>query len=165
MNEKIDTLKHTMDRYDHYYDSVNNKGNLYLTLNTFLLGGIITGYYSIKGAVEGKNDIIFFVWAALICCILSISFTLWAIIPYLSKQSGRINGSVIYFGDVANISLQSFKRMYKEMTNEKRYEDYVEQVYLLALGLQKKFVRLKIATYLLGGCLLCVLIIGIKILK
>lgn len=33
--EKIETLKHTMDRYDHNYDSVNNKTNVFLTLNTF----------------------------------------------------------------------------------------------------------------------------------
>lgn len=164
-NEKIETLKHTMDRYDHYYDSVNNKGNLYLTLNTFLLGGIVTGYYSIKDHIVCGVDILFFVWAGLILCLLSIGFSLWATIPYLSKQADSTNGSVIYFGNVANVSFQSFKQMYSDMTDEKRFEDYLQQVHLLALGLQKKFDRLKIATYLLGGCFACIIIIGFKILN
>ncbi len=66
--EKIEILKHTIDRYDHYFDSINNKGNLFLTLNTFLLGGMITGYYSIKDNIVGQNDIIFF------CLDRSLSF-------------------------------------------------------------------------------------------
>ncbi len=78
--EKLEMLKHTMDRYDYYYDSVNNKGNLYLTLDTFLLGGIITGYYTIKETIAGRYDVLFFTWAGLLSCLLSICFTLWAII-------------------------------------------------------------------------------------
>ena len=157
-------LKHTMDRYDHYYDSINNKGNLFLALNTFLLGGITTGYYSIKNEIACGFDIHFFVWLGLFFCLLSIALSLWATIPYLSKQSDSINGSIIYFGNIANLSFQSFKQMYSDMTDEKRYEDYLQQVHLLALGLQKKFCRLQIATYLLGGCFLCIIIIGFKIL-
>lgn len=165
MSEKIEMLKHTMDRYDHYYDSINNKGNLFLTLNTFLLGGIVTGYYSIKNQIVCSFDILFFVWAGLILCVLSIGFSLWATVPYLSKQADSRNGSVIYFGNVANVSFQSFKQMYNDVSEGKRYEDYLQQLYLLALGLQAKFRRLQIATYLLGGCFLCIIIIGFKILK
>ncbi|HRN48399.1 MAG TPA: DUF5706 domain-containing protein [Niabella sp.] len=162
--DKIDTLKHTMDRYDHYYDSINNKGNLFLTLNTFLLGGIITGYYSIKDTISDGCVVTFFVWIALISCLLSLGFTLWAILPYLNKQANSVNGSVINFGNVSNIPLESFKNMYANATDEKRYEDYVQQVYLLAQGLQRKFSRLKTATYLLAACFVCIIIIGIKIL-
>ncbi len=164
-NEKIETLKHTMDRYDHYYDSINNKGNLILALNIFLLSGIITGYYSIKGEVVCGFGILFFMWSGLLFCLLSIACSLWATLPYLSKQSDRINGSVIYFGSVANLSFQRFNQKYSEMTDENRYEDYLQQVHLLAIGLQKKFRRIQIATYLLGGCFFCITIIGLIILK
>ena len=165
MVEKIETLKHTIDRYDLFYDSVNNKGNLYLALNTFLFGGMVTGYYAIKESIVGRCDILFFVWIGLALCLLSIGFTLWAIIPYINKQADSTNGSVLFFGNVSNLSFTSFKKMYEEMTDEKRYEDYLQQVHLLALGLQNKFRRLQIATYLLGGCFLCIIIIGIKILN
>lgn len=163
--EKIEMLRHTMGRYDHYYDSINNKGNLFLMLNTFLLGGIITGYYSIKDTVELDIYTVLFILSALILCIASIVYTLWAIIPYLSKQADSINGSAIYFGNVSNLSFLSFKVMYDEMTDEKMYEDYVQQTHLLAIGLQKKFYRLQTATYLLAGCLSCVIIVGFIIIK
>ncbi|GEM_PF-499171 len=165
VSDRVEMLKHTMDRYDHYYDSINNKGNLFLTLNTFLLGGIITGYYSIKDTITDQCGITFFIWTGLICCLLSLGYTLWAIIPYLNKQADSVNGSVINFSNISNISFESFKQMYSNGTDEKRYEDYVRQVYLLACGLQKKFSRLKTATYLLGGCFICIIIIGIKILR
>ncbi|MDV3550501.1 hypothetical protein CMU66_18390 [Elizabethkingia anophelis] len=163
--DKVETLKHTMDRYDHYFDSINNKGNLFLTLNTFLLGGMITGYYSIKDTIANQFDIMFFMWIGLVLCLFSLGFTLWAIIPYLNKQADSINGSTINFGNVSNISFESFKQMYANVTEQKRYDDYVHQVYLLACGLQKKFCRLKTATYMLGGCFICIIIIGIKILR
>ncbi|MEC5172180.1 Pycsar system effector family protein [Chryseobacterium nepalense] len=165
IEEKIEILKHTIDRYDHYFDSINNKGNLFLTLNTFLLGGMITGYYSIKDNIIGQNDIIFFVWIALILCLLSIGATLLAIIPYVNKQADCVNGSVLNFNNVANLSYASFKRMYEDLTELKKYEDYVEQSYLLAKGLQKKFSKLKTATYLLAGCFACIIYIGLKILN
>jgi len=164
-NDKIEMLKHTMNRYDHYYDSINNKGNLYLTLNTFLFGGVITGYYAIKESISGQCDILFFAWICLICCLLSLGLTLWAITPHISKQAGRNNGSVLFFGDVSNFSFESFKKKYDEMTEDKIYEDYLQQVHLLASGLYKKFRRLQWATYLLGLCFFCILIIGFKILK
>ncbi|MGN6298309.1 MAG: Pycsar system effector family protein [Ginsengibacter sp.] len=162
---KMEMLKHTMDRYDHYYDSINNKGNLFLALNTFLLGGIITRYYSIKESVGERSNLLFFTWLAAICCLLSIGFTLWAIIPYLNKHVESEKSSVMYFGDVSLLTFPNFKKKYEQITEYKKYEDYLQQVHLLAQGLQKKFFRLQIATYLLGGCFVCIIIIGIKILK
>ena len=161
-NDKIEALKHTMDRYDHYFNSVNNKGSLYLALNTFLLGGMVTGFYSIKESLAESS---LFAYAGLICCLLSIGFTLWAIVPYLSKRN-PCNDSVLYFGNVSNYSLNIFKKMYDEMTEDNLYEDYLRQVHLLAIGLNQKFYRLQVATYLLVGCLLCnVAVAGIIILK
>jgi hypothetical protein len=162
---KLETLKHTIDRYDHYYDSVNNKGNLYLTLGTFLLGGIITGFYSIKDTIADRNDILFFLWFGLLTCVVSLILTLWATSPYLSRKKDNPNGSVLFFGDVSSFSFQSFSKMYLNVNEEGIYEDYLKQVHLLALGLQKKFYRLQIASYLLIGCFICISIIGFKILK
>jgi hypothetical protein len=164
-SEKIEMLQHTIDRYDHYYDSINNKGSLLLTLNTFLLGGIITGYYSVKDILVQDIYVVLFILLALICCLISIGYTLWAIVPYLSKQADSLNGSVIYFGNISNISFHSFKEMYDDMTDIKMYEDYLQQVHLLAIGLQKKFGRLQKATFLLAACFLCIVVIGFKILK
>ena len=164
-NDKIETLQHTMDRYDHYFNSVNNKGSLYLALNTFLLGGIVTGFYSIKGSISERCDSSLFAYAGLICCLLSIGFTLWAIFPYFSKHNPG-NDFVLYFENVSNYSLNIFKKMYDEMTEDSLYEDYLRQVHLLAIGLHQKFYRLQVATYLLVGCFICIVAIsGILILN
>lgn len=163
--EKIQMLRHVMDRYDHYYDSVNNKGNLYLTLNTFLLGGIITGYYAIKGDVQGRFDVLYFTWTALILCLGSIAFTLWAIVPFISRESDPVNGSLINFNNVANISQNSFQTQLDTLSETRCYHDYVSQVKALATGLNKKFIRLRTATYLLAGCFGCIVVIGVKILQ
>lgn len=165
ISEKIEMLKHSIDRYDHYYDSINNKGNLFLTLNTFLLGGILTGYYSLKENLVGQNDIIFFVWIGLAFCFFSVTATLWAIIPYVTKQADCVNGSALNFNNVANLSYASFKRMYDDLDENKKLEDYIEQTHLLAIGLQKKFSKLKYATYFLAGCIGCIIIVGLKILN
>ncbi|TDE16350.1 Pycsar system effector family protein [Dyadobacter psychrotolerans] len=165
IKEKIEMLRHVMDRYDHYYDSVNNKGNLYLTLNTFLLGGIITGYYAIKSDVQEQFDVLYFIWTALILCLGSIAYTLLAIIPFISRESDPVNGSLINFNNVANISQSSFKTQLDSLTEIRCYEDYVSQVKALAIGLNRKFSRLRIATYLLAGCFACIVVIGVKILQ
>ena len=36
-----DRLKYTINRFDHYFDSVNNKSAVYIAINTFITGGII----------------------------------------------------------------------------------------------------------------------------
>lgn len=165
MKDKIEILKHSIDRYDHYYDSVNNKGNLYLTLNTFLLGSVVTGYYSTKGIISQQTPyIVFFIWLSLASCIISIGFTLWAIMPYLSKASSTGVASVINFGNVSNIAHSGFKQLCDDMTEEKQYDNYLNQSYLLAVGLQKKFKRLQVATYLLGINFIFISIIIFKIL-
>ena len=35
-------LEYTVNRLDHYYDSVNNKTAVYIAINTFITGGTIT---------------------------------------------------------------------------------------------------------------------------
>lgn len=163
-NERIRMLKHTMDRYDQYYNSVNNKGYLFISLNTFLLGGIITGYFSIRNEVVIDFFFLLMVCLGLIFCLLSIGFSLSAIIPYLGKKYENGHISAIYFENVANISLQEFKKKYDEMTSGLQYDDYLKQTHTLALGLKKKFRRLRTATLLLSGCFFCIIIIGVNIL-
>ena len=42
MKEKIEHVKFIIDRFDIYMESTQTKSNLYLALNTAILGGIIT---------------------------------------------------------------------------------------------------------------------------
>ena len=163
LSKKIDLLKHTMDRYDHYYDSINNKSNLYLTLNTFLFGGIIAGYYSIKDEYFCSSSIISLVWIALIFCIISIGFVLIAITPYVSRHQKASTISVLNYSCIGSISLDDLKTAYDAMGESESFNDYLKQVHLLGKGLKKKFYYLRIATFFLGGVFLFITIIGIQI--
>ncbi len=39
---EFERLIFCINRYDHYYDSVNNKSNVFLVISTFIVGGLIT---------------------------------------------------------------------------------------------------------------------------
>ena len=41
MEKEKDRLEYTINRFDHYFDSVNNKSAVYIAINTFITGGII----------------------------------------------------------------------------------------------------------------------------
>lgn len=163
--DKIDMLKFTIGRCDHYYDSVNNKGNLYLTLNTFLLGGIITGYYAIRNDVTLNCFPSFLFWTALVINVISIGLTLYAIKPFLGKKRENTNASLLYFGDISSMNVAAFQNKYEEGDTNKFYSDLTVQTYMLSCGLRTKFSYLKIATYFIGAEFLIIAVIGINILK
>ena len=65
--EKIENLKYTISRYDHYYDSVNSKSNVYLTLMTFLLGGTVALFrYAIDQKQLSTLNLVFLIITILI---------------------------------------------------------------------------------------------------
>jgi hypothetical protein len=165
VNESLEQLKFAISRYDHYYDSVNNKGNLYLTINTFILGGSLTGYYSIheQVCIEGFCYALF--WILLFSCIISISLTLFAIKPYLNSKLDNTEGSLLYFGDVSLLKFKEFENRIQTLTEEKQITDFTKQTYLLAIGLRRKFRLLKWSTYLIAFEFICVIIIGLLIIK
>lgn len=165
--EKIEHLKFIVGRYDHYYDSVNNKGNVYLTLNTFLLGGMVTGFYSYinNNVITVTSCLMILMALAIILNLVSISSALWAIKPYINKPKDNENGSLMFFGDVAHYPYNIYQKLLTELDDEKNYADFVKQTHLLALGLKSKFTLLKRSTYFLGGQILLLTIIGLIILN
>jgi len=56
MNEKLEHMKFIINRYDAYIESSQTKSNLYLALNTAILGGTITLLTALK-----HEDLTFFV--------------------------------------------------------------------------------------------------------
>ena len=41
--DRIENQKFIISRFDHLYDSINNKGNFLITFQSFLIGGAIVG--------------------------------------------------------------------------------------------------------------------------
>ena len=165
IKEKNAELKYIIDRYDHYYDSVNNKGNLYLTVNTFILGGVIAGYFTLDNQYHFGCGIILLFIFTLIANIGAITCTLLAIKPYLNKKKDKTQGSLLFFGDVADYQEKSYKKMWDELDDNKWHENLKKQVLLLARGLTKKFNKLYCATWFIIIQILLIIVFGIIILN
>ena len=145
MHDKYEHLKFLIERFDHYYDSVNNKGNAILVINTFSIGGIAAFYTALQDDVDWSSGlkaygiILCLLWAA------SLFFTSWALMPYRKSPSS----SLIFFGGIASLTETAFLNRISAQQDAVLMEDMQRQVYHLAQGLSIKFKYLRWATYLL----------------
>lgn len=146
--DKIEQLKFCIGRFDTFYENVNSKGNLYLPLNSFLMSGIIGGYFSLKDKIHFDSFTIFLLGVTLLFNLLGFGFTIWATMPYL-KSTKKTDTSLIFFNDVASNTWLEFEKKYDAMTAPDVYLDFKKQGYLLASGLKKKFLCLTVATIFL----------------
>ncbi|KKM22219.1 hypothetical protein LCGC14_1627540 [marine sediment metagenome] len=132
----------SINRFDHYFDSVNNKTAVYIAINTFMLGSIITGYFSIEEDII-KNGNIFSILSILTMVVGfgSILLNTYASIPYFSQNSD----SLYYFGGIGSIPLNEFCERSQNFTDEQDIQDLRNQVHTLSEGLNKKFRKLKLS--------------------
>ncbi len=147
MNEKIENLKFILTRLDTYIDSAQNKSNLYLALNTVVLGGIIA---ILKDLECGKIMNVLLISIAIVS-ILSILITLISINPYMKNAMSSKKKSVFFFDDIAScISLSEYKILLNKKADEKLLDDMCAQVYSVAKGLTSKYKKLRIAGFLVA---------------
>lgn len=162
IREKLDELKFSIGRFDHYYDSVNNKGNLYLAVNTFILGGAIGGYAALDNVYHFNGWFLVLLIAVLLSNVISVGYTLGAIKPFLKKKNG--SRSMIYFRDIDNASEVTIGDFWSNLTEEKMIDDLLVQYKILAGGLTRKFVRLQYATTFIAFQISGVALFGIILL-
>ncbi len=145
LQSEKERLKYNIDRFDHLYDSINNKSNVYLVINTFVIGGLASLFLT----NQDKIPSILWVKIILICLsvlgILSIIFTILASMPKLSKTQK----SMYYFGGIGSYALTDFINHSQNRSEEDDINDLRTQVYELSIGLTRKFKRLKTASTLL----------------
>ncbi|GMN12099.1 hypothetical protein MTsPCn9_34640 [Croceitalea sp. MTPC9] len=162
INER-ERLLYSISRFDHYFESVNNKTAVYLAMNTFLLGGIITGYISVQEHVSQFRA--FFNILLTIEMILGITGLLVltiASIPYFSKDSD----SLYYFGGIGSMTKQEFFDRSKNLSKKEEIDDLRNQVHLLSQGLNTKFTRLKTSGWLIfSQFVILALIISILVIN
>ena len=163
MNDKIENLKFIVNRYDHYYDAINNKGNVYLTLMTFLLGGLITIFFS----VNKYNPCDYHAWALLVLTLAlqltGIIMTLLALRPYRKSGTDRLNPSNLYFGDVASLTDSHYKQQMSSLTDDEFEKDITSQIHALARGLRNKYEKLYWSTNIIGIQIILIAIIAFLI--
>lgn len=137
-----------INRFDHYFDSINNKGVFYITVNTFLLGGLIS---QIGAIVKSGNESWWIYTLVLGFILINISSTILTILSINPFQSPKCDepSSLIYYNDIACKELNRFKAEYEIQTEESMKGDFANQVHQLAVGLKRKFDLLRYAGVLL----------------
>jgi len=139
-------LLYNISRFDHYYDSVNNKTAVYIAINSFVVGSLITTY------ISTIDDILFYTQLFKIITITSVFIGVLTLlilvnasIPYFTKNSK----SMYYFGGIGSMVKDEFICCSKELSNKQELKDLRNQVHTLSMGLNKKFMKLKVAGKLL----------------
>lgn len=140
-----DRLKCTINRFDHYFDSVNNKTAVYIAINTFITGGVIV----LLTQTEIVKDLIIagqvIVWLLLITGIINLIVLSIASIPFFSTKPK----SIYYFGAISKMTQSDFNKTSKNYTQKEELKDLRSQAFVLSEGLTKKFTKLKLAGILL----------------
>lgn len=130
-----------IERWDHYYDSTNNKGSVFLGLSTFIVGGLVAGYPSILELVNCTWWINVLMIALIGLGLAIMLIVISALMPYLSKP----DSSLLYFGSVCATSHEDFCSRSGAAAEDAYIEDLRKQSHQLAKGLAKKFKKLRIA--------------------
>lgn len=158
---KYEHAKFIIERFDHYYDGVNNKGAFYIGLNTFILGGVCAGYLSLHSQVEANTGLWVLFAGLVLSNVLSIFHTILALMPFLKdNHTNEERASLIYFGSIGKHQLSYFREKFHEADESSVLDDLVEQSHCLATGLRKKYSSLKRA----GWFVLCQFIIMLPLL-
>ena len=144
MKELYEHSQFIMCRYDHYYDSVNNKGNYYITLNAFLIGAVFTIYTTFKDEqfVSAHCWVIYIMAASLLMGLVSIIYTFCAVNPFLKSGNKNKYKSLIFFGSVAEYEEASFIKKFESQSKSDVESDMTKQLHQLATGLTGKYKKL-----------------------
>ncbi len=141
MNKEHERLKFSIERYDHFFDSINNKINVYLGLSTFIVGVLISTYSSLLEKVQYSLGTHILIITILALGLSNIIILLATSTPHLSRQTG----SLLFFYDVAAVAESQFSHLSENETDQEAIDDMRTQVHMLATGLAKKFRMLQIA--------------------
>lgn len=139
-------LVYNINRFDHYFDSVNNKTAVYIAINTFVVGSLITTYVTLVDDIKCYFDAFqVFTIVSFLLGLFTLIILVIASIPYFSKESD----SMYYFGGIGTMKKEKFISCSKNLTPKKELNDLRNQVHTLSSGLTKKFTKLKLAGRLL----------------
>ncbi|WP_284650744.1 Pycsar system effector family protein [Flavobacterium terrisoli] len=140
-NEK-ERLHFCIGRYDQYYDSVNNKSSVFLGLSTFIVGGLVTGYFALPSIVNRTPLMCFLMMMLILLGIIIMIIVIRAATPFLSPGIDSLH----FFGSISCLSHIEFcAKSESSISEEDELKDLRKQVHQLACGLSLKFKKLKIA--------------------
>lgn len=138
-------LRFCMTRFDHYYDSVNNKATVFLTYNTFIVGVLVASYSFFLEKIDCNLFVNIFYIVIIIVGLISMLFTISATKPFFSRDTPSLH----YFLSISEISKDEFSQKSELLSDEEELSDLRTQVHQLSIGLAKKFKMLRWTTRLM----------------
>jgi len=131
-------LKFCIERFDHYYDSINNKSSVFIGLGTFVVGGLIASYPYLQEHVYCTTTLLVLLSISIALAFSAIIIVITASTPYLSEEKD----SLYYFKSISEMKKDTFINESKNIGEKEDLSDLRVQVHGLATGLKKKFSRL-----------------------
>lgn len=146
--EKIDLLFKKISRYDFYINSTNAKASIIIAWNGIVIGTILLKFNSIVSLFLKPEWAYYAVNVLLILMatssVISIALIFQVINPFLSSGSEDISPkSLMFFGDVAKMSLNEYTKKEFDLSYEEALSDTIEQAYILATGLNDKMKNMQ----------------------
>jgi len=138
MEKENDRLKYTIDRLDHYYESVNNKTAVYIAINTFFTGAVLTFTIQFKDSLVNNYSLLFFISTIMMLGILNLLILARICIPYFPYKAN----SLYYFRSISEMKSEVFFEKSKSRKEKEDTKDLRTQVHELSCGLDKKFKKL-----------------------
>ena len=132
-------LLFSIGRFDHYYDTINNKSSVFLGLSTFIVGGLIAAYPSLIDLINCNLLIHSLMIVLLVIGIAIMIIVILASTPFQGKDSN----SLYYFGSISKMSKDQFWNVSHHCSEEDELIDLRSQVQHLSYGLTSKFTKLK----------------------
>ena len=139
-------LQYTISRFDLYFSATSTKMNLLLTVNA-LFTGLIIFLIKKNGEIGIDNELVFLILLSLITGAVSVGLLLYSTLPFLDSNGN----SLLFFDDIVSIDKSEFKEKSRSISEEDEIEDFRDQVYYLAKGLNIKYRHLRIAVTLFFG--------------
>ncbi len=165
-----DYYKLILSRIDTYISSVNTKGGLIVAFCTFLFGSILSRYSDLKPLIESCKTPELVNWliiSLLVISLCSVFFVGLAVFPFLKSGNSSSNKyhSLMFFNSIAEFKTSdAYCEAAKLQNNEDSEKDLQSQIYLLSVGLKRKFQFIGWAMRLFFLDLLTVLSLTIIIL-
>ena len=135
-------LKFCIERFDHYYDSINNKSAVFLGLSTFVVGGLVAAYPSVLSLANCSLFVHLNMLSVIGLGIATMIIVIIASTPFLSRSTE----SMLYFGSISCMTKEQYHvKSGTVCSEEDELIDLRTQVHQLSCGLAYKFKQLKLA--------------------
>tara|TARA_R110002051_G_scaffold78626_1_gene142202 strand:+ start:9065 stop:9580 length:516 start_codon:yes stop_codon:yes gene_type:complete len=165
--KEIENSRYVLDRFDHYIEGANSKGNFLLAFSAFIFGFIVSSFKMIVAFdnSEAKSLTIGLLIIVLIVGLVSIAFTIAAVFPFLktNNSSSKKYHSLVFFNSIADMEEEDFLKQYNQQKNKKVCKDMAKQIYAISKGLKIKYLRISWAIRLVFVQL--ILLLSIIIIK